>query len=150
VFNTANRRLAGSIDAPGALDLQVDPHGGNLLVLGRDGITEYDAQTLKPASTLHFCGTPTIYHFALSPDGSTLALTLPQDGVVASVARDTGKVTGGYAAGDAPQALRYTPDGATLAVVSNGGVVLFDTSDRSGAAALVAKQGQLFCPAAAN
>ncbi|MEW6339490.1 MAG: beta-propeller fold lactonase family protein [Paraburkholderia sp.] len=147
VFNTLNRRVLGSIDAPGALDVQLDPHSGNLLVLARDGIVEYDAQTLKPANTLHFCGTPSAYHFVLSPDGSTLAISLSQDGTVATVARDSGKVSGGYAAGDNPQALRYTPDGATLAVVSNGGVVLFDTSDHSGARAYVAKSGELFCPA---
>jgi hypothetical protein len=147
VFNTLNRRLIGSIDAAGALDVQVDPHSGNLLVLARDGIVEYDAQTLKPANTLHFCGTPTAYHFVLSPDGNTLAVSLSQDGVVTTVARDSGKVNGGYAAGDNPQALRYTPDGATLAVVSNGGVVLFNASDRSGARAYLAKHGELFCPA---
>jgi DNA-binding beta-propeller fold protein YncE len=147
VFNTANRKLSGSIDAPGALDIQLDPRSGNLLVLARDGIVEYDAQTLKPANTLHFCSTPTASHFALSPDGSALAVSLSQDGVVASVARDSGKVNGGYAAGDDPQALRYTPDGTTLAVVSSGGVVLFDASDRSGAAAYVARHGELFCPA---
>jgi len=71
-------------NAPVALDIQLDPHSGNLLVLARDGIVEYDAQTLEPAYNLHFCGTPMAYHFALSPDGSTLAVSFPQDGVVAS------------------------------------------------------------------
>ena len=150
VFNTVNRKLIGTIDASSPLDLQIDPHSGNLLVLSRDGIVEYDAQTLKPANTLHFCGTPTAYHFALSPDGSTLAVSLAQDGAVATIARDSGKVNGGYATGNNPEALRYTPDGATLAVVSDGGVVLFDASDRSGARAYVAKHGELFCPAPAG
>ena len=150
VFNTANRRLIGTIDASSALDLQVDPHSGNLLVLARDGIVEYDVQTLKPANTLHFCGTSSADHFVLSPDGSTLAVSFPQDGAVASVARDSGKVNGGYAAAGNPQALRYTPDGTTLAVVSDGGVVLFDTADRSGAKAYVAKHGELFCAAQAG
>lgn len=148
-FNTVNRKQSGTIDAPDALDLLVDPHSGNLLVLQKDGVVEYDAQTLKPASTLPFCGTPTAYHIALSPDGAALAVSLAQDGVVATVAREGGKVNGGYASGANPQALRYTPDGTTLAVVTDGGVALFDASDRSGAAAYVAAHGELVCPAKA-
>jgi DNA-binding beta-propeller fold protein YncE len=146
IFNTVNRRQSGTIGSPDALDLLVDPHSGNLLVLQKDGMVEYDAQTLKPVNTLHFCGTPTTYHFALSPDGSALAVALAKEGVVASVARDSGKVNGGYASGANPEALRYTPDGATLAVLTNGGVALFDAADRSGAAAYVAAHGELVCP----
>jgi DNA-binding beta-propeller fold protein YncE len=149
VFDTDTHQQIGKIEPDGgAADLHLDPHTGNPIALFSDGIVEYDAQTFKPVQAMRFCTNTVAYHFTVSPDSNTLALSLAEENRVVTVDRKTGLVNSAYAAEDWPLALRYTPDGKTLVALASGdtsGVLLFDAGTHTGASAFVATHGELFC-----
>jgi DNA-binding beta-propeller fold protein YncE len=152
-FDTQTRAQVGTIADADAYDVAVEPGSGDLVALFRDGIAAYDANTLKPRQAAQYCRALTSYHFAFSPDGRAVALSLPQENTVLVADRTTGMLRAAYRTGEWPLALAFSPDGSRLAVLNAsqaGSVSLFDVRDPGQRAGYVAASGELFCRPAAQ
>ncbi|WP_176040792.1 beta-propeller fold lactonase family protein [Burkholderia stabilis] len=152
-FDTQTRAQVGTIADADAYDVTVEPGSGDLVALFRDGIAAYDANTLRPRQAAQYCRALTSYHFAFSPDGRTVAFSLPQENTVLIADRATGMLRAAYRTGEWPLALAFSPDGSRLAVLNAsqaGSVSLFDARDPGRLADYVAASGELFCRPAAQ
>lgn len=116
VFDTRMLSKIGSIPDASANHLLIEPKNGQLIALYQDGIAVYDPVTLEPRQAARFCRNLHYGSFALSPDGRSLALTLPEERRVVVIDRATGLLSAVHQTGFWPRVPTFSPDGQLLAV----------------------------------
>ncbi len=109
------------------------PDGANILVGGSLGVWQYDATALDTMSepTLINAGGE-IDHFAVSPDGNTIAVIHSDGDGVEFRDYATGTVNGLYDPEVFEEQLAYSPDGAYLSINGgSNGLEIVDTANNS-------------------
>ena len=132
--------LEGSTDAPGHegmeyFSIAYSPKGDTFAIGAGDGtIRLWDTSTAKLKHTLIGIITST-RHFSFSPDGRTIA-TWGLSGTVWLWDTETGThkytIENVYARRATDSIIAFSPDGNTIAILVNGGLLLFDTATGEG------------------